>query len=148
MERLEGAAEQLRKEMDADLAEGSRAKYPISSAASALSYPRAVSAATGSAQSNLAEVGVELNLPRDYSGVSTRTYANRWRELTGGIPDAIELGFTSEAFGIGKAIAFELYGKDFDELRTAAAELRTPCRATTGSWMSATHSARASRKYS
>ncbi|MDX1734516.1 MAG: efflux RND transporter permease subunit, partial [Halioglobus sp.] len=46
------------------------------------------------------------------------------RELTEGIPDAIELAFTSEAFGIGKAIEFELYGKDFAELRSVAAELR------------------------
>ena len=54
----------------------------------------------------------------------TSTYANRWRELTGSIPDAIELGFTSESFGFGKAISIELYGKDFDQLRDAAAQLR------------------------
>ena len=78
----------------------------------------------GVSQSNLAEVGIELNLPRNYSGISTRDFANRWRELTGGIPDAIELGFTSEAFGIGKAIEIELYGKNFDALRTVAAQLR------------------------
>ena len=31
---------------------------------------------------------------------------------------------TSVAFGVGKAISFELYGRDFDELRSVAAELR------------------------
>lgn len=124
VERLESAAEELRAELDANLAEGepSKVSHVFSSIGSFI--PKGSIDGRVSAQSNLAEVGIELNLPRDYSGTPTRVYASRWRELTGGIPDAIELGFTSEAFGFGKAIAFELYGKDFDHLRDAAAELR------------------------
>jgi multidrug efflux pump subunit AcrB len=67
---------------------------------------------------------VALNLPRNYSGVSTQQYADRWRELTGSIADAIELGFTSEAFGMGSDVDIELSGKDFEQLRSAAASLR------------------------
>jgi multidrug efflux pump subunit AcrB len=36
----------------------------------------------------------------------------------------VELTFTSAAFGLGAALEFELLGSDFDELRSAAAELR------------------------
>jgi multidrug efflux pump subunit AcrB len=124
VERIEEAAEKLREELDAELSgeEDSKISHIFSSIGSFI--PKGSINSRGVSQSNLAEIGVELNLPRNYSGVSTKAYANRWRELTGAIPDAIELGFTSEAFGMGKAISFELYGRDFDELRDAAAELR------------------------
>ncbi len=124
VERLEAAAESLREELDRDQAAGepSAISHIFSSVGSFI--PKGSLGNTAGAQSNLAEVGIELNLPRDYSGTPTSEFANRWRELTGGIPDAIELGFTSESFGIGKALSFELYGKDFDELRDAAAQLR------------------------
>jgi multidrug efflux pump subunit AcrB len=122
--RLESAAEQLRLELDKDLAEGEASKIAHMFSSIGTFIAKGSIGGSGNAQSNLAEVGIELNLPGNYSGVSTRVYADRWRELTGGIPDAIELGFTAEAFGIGKAIEFELYGKDFDELRTVAAEVR------------------------
>lgn len=124
VERLEAAAEELRLELDSELDQGepSKISHVFSSIGSFI--PKGSIDDRASAQSNLAEVGIELNLPGDYSGTPTRVYASRWRELTGGIPDAIELGFTSEAFGFGKAISFELYGKDFEELRNAAAELR------------------------
>ena len=86
--------------------------------------PKGSIGGSGSAQSNLAEIGIELNMGPDYEGQPASAMANRWRELTGGIPDAVELSFTSEAFGAGNAIEFELYGKNFDELRSCAAELR------------------------
>jgi len=122
--QIEAAAEQLRGELDADLAPGQASKITHVFSSIGSFMPKGSLNTNAQAQSNLAEIGVELNLPRNYSGISTRDYANRWRELTGGIPDAIELGFTSEAFGIGKAIEFELYGKDFNDLRNVAAELR------------------------
>ena len=122
--RMEDAAEQLRAELDKDLEEGEASKIAHIFTSIGSFIPKGSINSTATPQSNVAEVGIELNLPRNYSGISTRVFANRWRELTGGIPDAIELGFTAEAFGIGKPIGFELYGKDFDELRTAAAQLR------------------------
>jgi multidrug efflux pump subunit AcrB len=122
--RIEGAAEDLREELDASLARGepSMVRHVFSSIGSFI--PKGSADFGTSSGSNLAEIGVELNLPNDYSGTPTQTFANRWRELTGSIPDAIELGFTSEAFGMGSAVDIELYGADFDELRSAAAELR------------------------
>jgi multidrug efflux pump subunit AcrB len=122
---IEQAAEQLREELDRELAEGedSRVRHVFSSIGAFI--PKGSINSGNSSQSNLAEIAIELNLPGDYSGPSTRVFSNRWRELTGGIPDAIELGFTSQSFGVGKAIDIELYGENFDELRSAAGELRS-----------------------
>ena len=121
---IENAAEQLREELDKDLAEGESSTVRHIFASIGAFIPKGSISASTASQSNLAEIAIELNLPSDYSGPSTRVFSNRWRELTGGIPDAIELGFNPQSFGMGKAIDIELYGDDFDELRSAAAELR------------------------
>jgi multidrug efflux pump subunit AcrB len=122
--QLEQAAEQLRAELDEGKAdnEPGMINHVFSSIGSFI--PKGSIGGSNSAQSNLAEIGIELNMPADYEGQPASTMANRWRELTGGIPDAVELSFTSQAFGAGSAIEFELYGKNFDELRAAASELR------------------------
>ena len=109
--------------------------------------PKGSIRSSAQAKSNLAEIGIELNLPSNYSGISTRNYANRWRELTGGIADAIELGFTSEAFGVGNAIEFELYGRTLMNCAVSLASCVAPYKATPGCWMSVTVFAPASRKY-
>lgn len=122
--QLEQAAEQLRAELDANLAPGEPSKINHIFSVIGSVIPKGSLNSSSSGQSNLAEVGVELNLPQDYKGIPTSAYANRWRELTGAIPDAIELSFDAAAFGAGEAIDIELYGKNFDDLRAAAAELR------------------------
>ncbi len=129
---IEQAAKELQRELDANLVEGESSKVRHIFASIGALIPKGSINAPTSAQSNLAEVAIELNLPSDYSGPSTRVFSNRWRELTGGIPDAIELGFSSQSFGIGKAIDIELYGEDFDELRSAAAELRNALQSFSG----------------
>lgn len=130
--QIERAAEQLRTELDVDLPAGQASKIRHVFASVGSFIPKGSVSFSTKEQTNLAEIAVELNLPRNYSGVSTKTYAARWRELTGSIPDAIELGFTSEAFSMGKAIDIELYGADFDELRSAAGELRQGLQSYTG----------------
>jgi multidrug efflux pump subunit AcrB len=121
---IERAAEQLRTELDRDRAEGEPSAIAHVFSSIGRFIPKGSIGSGGSAQSNLAEIGIELDMPAAYTNTPTSTFANRWRELTGSIPDAVELGFTSQAFGLGNAIEFELYGKQFDELRDAAAELR------------------------
>ena len=122
--QLERAARELQAEMDEGRPPGepSMISHVFSSIGSFI--PKGSLGSDLTSQSNLAEVGIELNMASDYAGKPASHYANRWRELTGGIPDAIELGFTAQAFGAGNAIEFELLGKDFDALRSAAAELR------------------------
>lgn len=125
VQQIERAAKQLQEEMDAGLEPGEPSKVRhVFSSIGAFIPKGSIDYVSSDGQSNIAEIGLELNLPRNYSGISTNTYANRWRELTGPIPDALELTFTSEAFSMGQAIDIELYGRDFEELRSAAAELR------------------------
>ncbi len=124
VERLEVAARQLQEELDREVPpdEPGRFVHMFSSIGSFI--PKGSLAGAMNGQSNVAEVGIELHLPPDYAGEPASSFANRWRELTGSIPDAVELGFTAQAFGAGNPIEFELYGKNFNELRDAAAELR------------------------
>jgi len=123
VQRMAEAVEKLRIELDAELAPGepSRIKHVLALAGS--NIPKG-SISRASQQSNIGEIGIELNLPSDYDGTPTNEFANRWRELTGSIPDAVELSFTAEAFSVGKALDIELRGSDFDSLRSVAAELR------------------------
>jgi multidrug efflux pump subunit AcrB len=123
--QMEVAARKLQLELDADLEIGEASKVSHILSLVGSNIPKgSISSGGSEGKSNIAEIGMELNFPADYDGEPTTVFANRWRELTGSIPDAIELGFTAEAFGIGSAIDIELQGADFNELRSAAAELK------------------------
>jgi multidrug efflux pump subunit AcrB len=51
-------------------------------------------------------------------------FVNRWRELTGAVPDVISLTFTEPTIGpAGRAIEMRLMGDDLHELKAAAVEL-------------------------
>ena len=50
--------------------------------------------------------------------------AARWRDLTGPIPDAVELSFMSSLFAAGEPINVQLQGRDTASLRTAADTLK------------------------
>jgi multidrug efflux pump subunit AcrB len=51
--------------------------------------------------------------------------ANRWRELTGPIPDAVSLTFTSSLFTAGAPINVQLASADYSALREVAEKLKT-----------------------
>ena len=73
--------------------------------------------------SHVGEVTVEL-LAAEARGISSILLADKWRELSGDVPDALELVFMSEAiFPVGKPIEVRLMGDDFTEMRDAAARL-------------------------
>jgi multidrug efflux pump subunit AcrB len=72
---------------------------------------------------HLGEVTIEL-LPAEERDVGSESLANRWRELTGTVPDALELSFTAAIFSTGEDINVQLTGPDLEELRTAADELK------------------------
>jgi multidrug efflux pump subunit AcrB len=79
--------------------------------------------AGGAAGGHVGEVTLQL-LPSEEREVRTRDVANRWRELTGAVPDAIELKFNSSLFTVGNAIDIQLAGDDVNELREIAAKIR------------------------
>jgi multidrug efflux pump subunit AcrB len=77
----------------------------------------------GFTASHLGEVNIEL-VPSEKRGVSSTVIANRWRELTGPIPDAVELSFASSLFSAGAPINIQLASADYVALREAAEKLK------------------------
>ena len=68
-------------------------------------------------------VTVEL-LAAEQRGIPSTLLADKWRELSGDVPEALELTFVSEEiFPVGKPIEVRLMGDDFTEMREAAARL-------------------------
>ncbi|UCC39707.1 MAG: efflux RND transporter permease subunit [Candidatus Aminicenantes bacterium] len=80
--------------------------------------------ATGAfAGSHLGEVNIEL-VPSEIRNISSVQVANRWRELTGPIPDAVELTFASSLFSAGAPINIQLASSNYPTLRKAAERLK------------------------
>ncbi|MCB1643808.1 MAG: efflux RND transporter permease subunit [Pseudomonadales bacterium] len=75
------------------------------------------------ASSNLGEVTLQL-VPSETRTISTREVANRWREKSGQIPDALELKFNTSLFTVGNAIDIQLAGNNVEELREVASRIR------------------------
>jgi multidrug efflux pump subunit AcrB len=73
--------------------------------------------------SHLGEVAVEL-LPSEERSASSPELARRWRELTGPIPDALELTYSASIFRAGDPINVQLEGADTEELDAVARELK------------------------
>ncbi len=74
------------------------------------------------ASSHIAEVNIEL-APSEERNITATELTRRWREITGLVPDAVELVFVSSLFSTGEAINIQLAGPDLDELRLASGEL-------------------------
>lgn len=74
--------------------------------------------------SHMAEVVLDLIPIEERPGLTASEINNRWREKTGTVPDAVELQFTANSFSAGDPIRLQLKGRDVEELRDAAADLR------------------------
>jgi multidrug efflux pump subunit AcrB len=75
------------------------------------------------AGTHLAQVVLELSPWRERD-VGTKQVTHAWRELTGVIPDAVELKFEAFSLHAGDAIAILLVSDDSGHLTAAAADLR------------------------
>jgi multidrug efflux pump subunit AcrB len=78
----------------------------------------------GSGSSEVAEVVIYLSPFFDRGEISSAEIRDRWRDKVGSIPDALELTFVSDAFSAGEAINYRLAGRNEENLKLAAAELR------------------------
>jgi multidrug efflux pump subunit AcrB len=124
--QVELAAKTLRDEMDADLGftDGKHAIRHIF-ASIGVNAARSNGPPTRTAGgSHLAEVVIDLVPIEDRPGWNATRIADRWRELTGHIADAIELNFNANTFSAGDPIKLQLRGRSVEELRNAAAHLR------------------------
>jgi multidrug efflux pump subunit AcrB len=73
--------------------------------------------------SHLGEITIEL-LPAEDRKVTSTEIAQLWRELTGPIPDAVELTYSASIFSAGAPIHVQLTGADIEPLRRAADVLK------------------------
>jgi len=122
--KLENSALQLREELAADATDG---EGPIRHIFTSVGeQPRKADQATPGADffafsgSHLGEVLIELT-PSEERSVSSAEVLRRWRELTGEIPDAIELTYSSTIFSAGEPINVQLAGTNIEHLESAAA---------------------------
>jgi multidrug efflux pump subunit AcrB len=72
---------------------------------------------------HLGEVNVELR-PAEDREVRSEDLVKRWRELTGALPDAVELTFAAIAYSTGNPIDIQLTGRDVEALRVVSTEIR------------------------
>jgi multidrug efflux pump subunit AcrB len=89
-----------------------------------LNQPQGPNVATGGfTGSHLGEVNIEL-VPAEERDFSSVVVANRWRELTGPVPDAVELTFTSSLFTVGAPINIQLASANYTALREVTEMLK------------------------
>ena len=72
----------------------------------------------------LGEVDLEL-LPSERRTVSAEQIANRWRELAGQIPGAVEVSIEHDLVGARKAIDLQLSGADLGKIREVAEAVKS-----------------------
>lgn len=128
--QIEAAALQLRAELDREFAEEGKSliehvmvsigEQPSRAAQGQQPGMRNQSAFTGA---HLGEVSIELVRSEERS-IRTRDVAARWRELTGLVPEAVELEFSSAFFSFGDPVSVQFRGNDVEDLRQASARLR------------------------
>ncbi len=121
--QLEDAAAQLKQELDASIPGPSIVKHVLVSVGDKFLRSGPQPPSLKSAGGHIAEVGLELtsSLERE---IGTAEVSNRWREIAGPVPDAIELSFNVLSFSAGKPIDIELRGGEISVLTQAAARLR------------------------
>ncbi len=124
VDQLETSVEALRAELDGNRDSGeSIVAHVLSSIGKQATRegPRHPLASSGG--TNLVQVVVEL-VPSDERDVTSTEVAQRWRELTGPIPDAVEVSFDAISIHAGHAIAIQFSADEIGELTSSAAELR------------------------
>ncbi len=131
MAQIEGAALELKKILDEEVGEDeenpvqhffiSVGEQPISTRQGA--HPGGGAGPDMSA-AHLGEAVLELT-PAESRSINGMDIARRWREMTGPVPDAVELTFRSSLFSPGSAIDIQLTGPSIEDLREASDRLKT-----------------------
>ena len=83
------------------------------------------------ASGHVAQVMLEL-APVGERGVRADEVGRRWRELTGPIPEAVELGFSASDLLPGEAVEVQLVGADPPRLRAAVERVKSGLRGFAG----------------
>jgi multidrug efflux pump subunit AcrB len=126
--RLEASAEQMRRELNGDTLDDSPVIVHMFAAVGEQPYRTGQSQNAGGVPGNftgghLGEVTIELAKAENRT-IGSKAIAERWRELTGPIPDAEELTYTSALFSVGEAINVQITGLDINELQEASERIQ------------------------
>ena len=130
--RIEQGAERLRRELLAETGQD----YLLHIFAAVGDQPvasrdQSLGALAGTGAAHLGEVVVEL-APSEQRLYSSEQLGNRWREITGPIPEAVDLKFNATAASPGEDVDVMLVGPDMARLRAAAEDVKTHLRAYDG----------------
>ena len=126
IKKMQAAAEELQREIESESGEqvfrhvlATVGNQPLTTE----SRQNAGGKASGGLGSHVGEIGIELT-PSENRTTPSSQLASRWRDLTGPIPGAVELKFTSDLLGAAEDINFQLRGRDTDALRQVAEKLK------------------------
>ncbi|MCB1231586.1 MAG: efflux RND transporter permease subunit, partial [Verrucomicrobiae bacterium] len=118
VQRIEAAAEKLDEAFDTKLV-----RHMLASAGTQPFQIGFDAVAGVPTSTNLGEVTIELT-PSAEREITGQQIVSKWRELTGGIPGAVELSFRTEAAGGGNAIDLEVSGPNLKDLELATEEIK------------------------
>ena len=126
VKQLEDAARRLQDEMDAELnmPEGQHVFLNVLASIGSNAARSNRPTIDGAGGSHMAEVVLELVPVEERDGITATEIGERWRNMVGTIPDAIELQFNASSFSVGEPLKIQLKGRNVEELRVAAASLR------------------------
>ena len=125
-QQIENAAKTLRREIAEDLGTSlndSPVKHVFASIGSNAARSSGPPSQTAGG-SHLAEIVLDLAPIEERSGWTSSRIANRWRDLTGPVTDAVDLQFSADSFSAGDPISLQIRGKDVKELERAAFHLK------------------------
>lgn len=86
--------------------------------------PGATNSGSSGNNPHLGEVNLQL-VSSEVRTVTSMEIASRWRELTGDVPEAEELVFSSSLFSAGDPVNIQLAGTDYEVLLMATEELKS-----------------------
>ena len=126
--RLEASAVLMQKELEDQTTDGSPVIHHMFAAIGEQPYRTGQSSNGGGVAGNfsgghLGEVTIELAKSENRT-IGAKAIAERWRELTGPIPDAEELTYTSALFSAGEAINVHIAGLDMQQLQEASGRIQ------------------------
>jgi len=124
---IEHAAEQVRREVDAESNSGPSIVKHVATTIGA--HPATgghgpVRGLGDGGGSHLAEINVELLDAKERHGISSMNLKNRWREIVGDIPGVSSLSFTSQLMDTGSPVDVELSHQNFETLLKAVETLK------------------------
>lgn len=117
--QIEEAALRLRDELRAVSGNSESGFSHIMATAGDQPFTGAFELNLNSGQSHLGEVTVELK-PARTRKISSAEVERRWRDLTGEVPGAVALGFTSKLQDVGDPIDIQFTGRNFEDLKKIA----------------------------